>query len=84
MPGVPIGNGAIIASGSVVIDGVPDYGIVGGNPATLIRRRYSEHDITRLLALAWWDWPREQITELIRTLMSGSIDNLEAIARENL
>ena len=82
MPGVQIGNGAIIASGSVVVDDVPDYGIVGGNPARLIRRRYSEHDITRLLALAWWNWPRQQITEHIRTLMSGSIDDLEAVAHE--
>ena len=42
------------------------------------------HDITRLLALAWWDWPRQQITEHIRTLMSGSIDDLEAVAPEHL
>jgi virginiamycin A acetyltransferase len=83
MPGVQIGNGAIIASGSVVVDDVPDYGIVGGNPARLIRRRYSEHDITRLLALAWWNWPRQQITEHIRALMSGSIDDLEAVALEH-
>jgi acetyltransferase-like isoleucine patch superfamily enzyme len=52
MPGVRIGNGAIIASGSVVVDDVPDYRIVGGNPAELIRRRYTHEDITRLLALA--------------------------------
>ena len=42
MPGVRIGNGAIIASGSVVVDDVSDYGIVGGNPARLIRHRYSK------------------------------------------
>jgi virginiamycin A acetyltransferase len=80
MPGVRIGNGAIVASCSVVVDDVPDYGIVGGNPARLIRRRYNEQDITRLLALAWWDWPAQHITEHIATLMSGSIDELEAAA----
>jgi virginiamycin A acetyltransferase len=80
MPGVHIGNGAIIASGSVVVDDVPDYGIVGGNPARLIRLRYSEQEIARLIALAWWDWPPQQITEHIRTIMSGGIDALDAAA----
>lgn len=79
MPGVRIGHGAIIASGSVVVDDVPDYGIVGGNPARLIRRRYSDADIDRLLALTWWDWPLQHITEHIRTIMSGSIDDLENV-----
>ncbi|RAJ47978.1 MULTISPECIES: CatB-related O-acetyltransferase [unclassified Streptomyces] len=80
MPGVRIGHGAIIASGSVVVDDVPDYGIVGGNPARLIRRRYSVADIDRLLALAWWDWPLPHLTEHIRAIMSGSIDDLEHAA----
>jgi virginiamycin A acetyltransferase len=61
MPGVRIGHGAIIAAGSVVTGDIPDYGIAGGNPATLIRRRCSDEDITRLLTLAWWDWPRQRI-----------------------
>jgi virginiamycin A acetyltransferase len=43
MPGVHIGHGAIVASGAVVADDVPDYGIIGGNPARLIRTRYSSH-----------------------------------------
>ena len=80
MPGVRVGDGAIVASGSVVVDDVPDFGIVGGNPAKLIRRRYREEDITRLLALAWWDWPVEHIRRHIRTIMSGNIDDLEAAA----
>ena len=78
MPGVRIGHGAIIASGSVVVDDIPDYAIAGGNPAGVIRRRFSDRDIIRLLALAWWDWPPEHVTEHIRTIMSGSIDDLEA------
>ena len=64
----------------IVIDDVPDYGIVGGNPARLIRHRYDEQDVARLLALAWWHWPTDHITEHIRTIMSGSIDDLEAAA----
>jgi len=78
MSGVRIGNGAIVASGSVVVDDVPDYGIVGGNPARLIRHRYGADDIGRLLRLAWWDWPLAHLSRHLRTVMSGSVDDLEA------
>lgn len=80
MPGVRIGNGAIIASRAVVADDVPDYAIVGGNPARVIRTRYDRDDIARLLALAWWDWPLEHLTRHIRTIMSGTVDDLERAA----
>ncbi|MEV8316459.1 CatB-related O-acetyltransferase [Streptomyces sp. NPDC059900] len=80
MPGVRIGHGAIIASGAVVVDDVPDYAIVGGNPARLIRRRHSDEDVARLLELAWWDWPLEHITLNLRTIMSGTVTELEAAA----
>ncbi|HEV7935387.1 MAG TPA: CatB-related O-acetyltransferase [Actinomadura sp.] len=80
MPGVRIGHGAIIASGAVVVDDVPDYGIVGGNPAKLIRTRYNDDDVARLLSVAWWDWPAEHLTEHLRVIMSGTIDDLEEIA----
>jgi virginiamycin A acetyltransferase len=77
MPGVRVGHGAIVASGAIVVDDVHDYGIVAGNPASLIRSRFSEADVARLLALAWWDWPAEHITEHVRTIMSGSVDQLQ-------
>ena len=80
MPGVHIGDGAIVASGSVVVENVPEYGIVGGNPARVIGRRYSDDQIARLLELAWWNWPLEHITEHVRTIMSGSVDDLESCA----
>ncbi|WP_042222331.1 CatB-related O-acetyltransferase [Kutzneria albida] len=80
MPGVRIGNGAIIATGSVVVQDVPDYAIVGGNPAKVVRSRYPEAEVARLLELAWWDWPAEHITEHVRTIMSGTVDELAAIA----
>ncbi|MCK1796939.1 CatB-related O-acetyltransferase [Streptomyces sp. XM4193] len=80
MPGVRIGHGAIVAAGSVVVQDVPDYGVVGGNPARLIRHRHSESDIRRLLELAWWDWPLEHLTAHVRTVMAGSVEELEAVA----
>ncbi|GED84089.1 acetyltransferase [Streptomyces sp. 6-11-2] len=80
MPGVRIGHGAIIATGAVVTSDVPDYGIAGGNPARLVRTRYDDRDIARLPSVARWDWPAEHTTEHARTIMSGSIADLEADA----
>jgi virginiamycin A acetyltransferase len=79
MPGVRIGHGAVVATGAVVVDDVPDYAIAGGNPAKVIRRRYSDADIARLLDIAWWDWPLERITEHLRVIMSGTVDDLERV-----
>ena len=80
MPGVHIGHGAIISTSSVVTKDVPDYGIVGGNPATLSRRRFDDADIEALLDVAWWDWPIETITEHLRVIADGSVGELAAIA----
>lgn len=76
MPGVTIGHGAIIASGSVVTKDVPPYAVVGGNPAQVIRYRFPEDVITRLLEISWWDWPMEKITENVSTLMAGDVKTL--------
>ncbi|WP_258071158.1 CatB-related O-acetyltransferase [Pseudoclavibacter sp. RFBG4] len=80
MPGVRIGDGAIISTGSVVTKDVPDYGIVGGNPATLMRRRFDDDDVRTLLEVAWWDWPLEAVTEHVRVIADGSVAELASIA----
>ena len=81
LPGVTIGHGAIVAAASVVASDVPPYAIVAGNPARVIRRRYEDEDVERLLRAAWWDWPVELVTEHARTIMAGTPKELERISR---
>ncbi|WP_354644160.1 CatB-related O-acetyltransferase [Kitasatospora camelliae] len=80
MPGVRIGDGAIVAAGAQVTADVPPYTVVGGNPARTIRRRFDEDDVRRLLGAAWWDWPVELVTEHLRAIMAGRPAEIEAVA----
>jgi len=73
LSGANIGDGTIIGAKSVVRGRVPPYTIVMGNPAIIVRYRFSEKIINRLLAIKWWDWPTEKIENEIYRLSSNDM-----------
>ncbi|MBQ7408475.1 MAG: CatB-related O-acetyltransferase [Bacteroidales bacterium] len=74
MPGVKIGDGAIIGLGSVVASDVEPYTIVAGNPARPIRKRFDNELIDLLLQLKWWDKDIEEINSLIPILTCSDLN----------
>lgn len=76
MSGVRVGNGAVIAANAHVVKDIPDYAVVGGNPARLIRYRFTPAQIEGLLATPWWGLPDERIDELLPLLCSPNVDAL--------
>jgi virginiamycin A acetyltransferase len=80
MPGVTIGDGAIIAARSVVTTDVPPYTVVGGNPAQVVRRRFDADSVQRLQSVAWWNRSPAWITEHLNQIRAGDIDALESAA----
>lgn len=75
LSGVNIGCGAVVAARATVTSDVPPYAIVGGTPARVIAYRFSEEQVSKMLAIKWWDWPLERIQGNIALLMSDDIDN---------
>lgn len=68
MDGVRIGDGAIVAAGSVVVKDVPPYAIVGGCPAKVIKYRFPQEMIDRLEEIQWWNLPDEEITKVVELM----------------
>ena len=76
MSGVTIGDGAIIGNKALVTKDVAPYTIVGGIPAKVIKKRFSENEIKKLLEMQWWNWSDEQIVEAIRLLQNNNVNEL--------
>ena len=80
MPGVKIGDGSIIATNSTVTKNVDAYSIIGGNPAKLIKKRFSDEIIEMLLKIKWWNWNEEKIFKNLEILVSPiDIETLKMI-----
>ncbi|MDD3448447.1 MAG: CatB-related O-acetyltransferase [Gammaproteobacteria bacterium] len=76
MPGVRVGDGAVIAARSVVASDVAPYTIVGGNPARTIRQRFPDAVVQALLEMRWWDWSIDRITRNLEHLAAADIEAL--------
>ncbi|MCI8589542.1 MAG: Vat family streptogramin A O-acetyltransferase [Clostridiales bacterium] len=79
MPGVHIGNGAIIGANSVVAKDIPAYHIAAGNPCHIIRKRFSEELIAYLEKLQWWDWEEAKIFHHLDILCSGDLEKIKTL-----
>ena len=76
MPGVKVGSGVIVGACSVVTKNVPDYCVVAGNPAKIIRKRFNEETIATLLKIQWWNWPDEMIFSNIQYIVNNNLEKL--------
>lgn len=82
LPGVHIGDGAIIGANSVVGSDIEPYTIAAGNPAKPIRKRFDDEMIRLLLEWKWWDGSVDEINSLIHLLTNGDMDEVKQEIRE--
>ena len=74
LSGVTIGDGVIIGTRSVVSKNIPPYCVAVGNPAKVVRKRFSDDQITKLLEIKWWNWDDDRIKNNIPLILSNNID----------
>ena len=83
LSGVNIGNGAVVGCNSVVTKDVPPYAVVAGNPARVVKYRFSEENINKLQEIAWWNWSDDKINSIIPLLCNKDINKFIEYCEEN-
>ncbi|MCF6245057.1 MAG: CatB-related O-acetyltransferase [Sulfurovum sp.] len=76
MAGVNIGSGAVVSARAVVVKDVAPYAVVGGNPAVVIKYRFDDETIDKLLKEKWWDWSEEEVKSAMPLICSGNTQGL--------
>jgi len=76
LSGVTIGDGAVVGAKAVVTGDVPPYAVAVGNPARIVKMRFDEQVIAKLLDLQWWHWPTDKIRRAVHLLCSNRIEDL--------
>ncbi|WP_342270755.1 CatB-related O-acetyltransferase [Rickettsia endosymbiont of Orchestes rusci] len=76
MPGIQIADGAIVGARSLVTKNIGAYEIWGGNPAKLIKKRFSDDDIAKLLQIKWWNWSVNKIKQNLSLLRVSDVESL--------
>ena len=84
MPGVKIGDGAIIAAYSVVVKDVPAYTVYGGNPARFIKERFDAELKDLLLRYQWWNLEPKKLVEILPVLCDPDLEKLRRFLRDRL
>jgi len=84
MPGIRIGNGAVIGTRAVVTRDVAPYAVVAGNPAKTIRWRFDEGHIALLQDMAWWNWSVDDLSAAMPLLCAGDVEALHSFWKERM
>jgi len=83
MSGVTIGDGAVIGARTVITKDVPPYSIVVGNPGSVVKKRFDDSTIQKLLDIEWWNWNDSKIKKALPLLLNNEIDSFITFAQNN-
>lgn len=75
LSGLTIGDGAVVGAKSVVANNIPPYSVAVGNPARVVKKRFTDEQIQKLLEIKWWNWDEEKIKVNIPLILSSNIDD---------
>lgn len=84
LSGITIGDGVVIGARAVVTKDVPPYTVVAGNPGRIVRKRFTDDQISALLSIQWWNWSKESITKAIPLLSCEDVQKFIEYAKRTM